>query len=242
MKLSNKIIIILTLVLLFFIGYSVHLSNKNKNLELKNKQNIEALVGMETLQLKNGQLIAERAAFVMKKDELEKQSAFLAEQLKLLEKKKNKVKVIVKTEIEYVSPVIDINNNLVKINDTTYHLTFNEKTDTAHLSGYSEFSIKTDTNSYSIMPGRTIIDTNTFRLDLIYGIKEKNGIQRVFATSTNPNIRFNDMEGYILERPKNEGKDRFNFGIQTGIGYLPIQRTFGPYIGVGVQYNIRLKN
>jgi len=241
-NITINLILIITLVIIILLFFKQ--CNQTNLYKAKDKQNTEALKGLQAVKLKNGQLVKERALFVKSLNELEETNKDLYNQVKLLNKEGGKVKIIYKTRIEYESPKVEIPNSVVNLEDNWKGLVFNHKTENSHISGKSIFKLEQNDNMIKIIPGKTIIDTNMMSLNLTYGVRTVNGVDKVFAISSNPNVKITDIEGFeITGKNKditNKGYSRINLGFNLGVGalYTPDKVFFGPTLSVGVNYNL----
>jgi len=227
----------------------------------KNRQNIEALTkNVETVTLKNGEVIAQKATLIAGKKELDSLNKDLKEQYDILKKEKSKPKIIIKTKIVYRDTGY-VKNTVAKLDSNKYSLKFvyNDSDGILKIHGRSEFLANPKFLDGSktrlgldIDPGTTYFDSTEIKIGLVLGIKEdKDGIDRVFAKS-NPytnKITFDNLDAVQLEEyykskynnSKNKKKGNVAVGIYGGYGFGTDGNgvvRMGPQIGIGLNYQL----
>lgn len=210
-----------------------------------NEQNLRAMTdSLRFEKNKNGDIEAVKSSFVTKLEDLEKQNADLYKEVK---SEIGKVKSLIKAQAEIGRDSVTMANTLKKYPDgKTFGLTFNDTyEDTAitwKIKGESKFQMENNT----IFPGTTTIEENRIKLKLVMGFKENKDNYEVFARSASPLVKFNDLDGVILIPKKPDitcppvKKKRFGIGFHGGLG-IQVNNAgakLGPYIGIGINYNI----
>jgi hypothetical protein len=74
------------------------------------------------------------------------------------------------------------------------------------------------------------IDKDIVHID--YTMVEKDG--RVYVSSENPYVRFNDIQGITLSKPKQK---RFNIGPNIGMSFTSDGK-IKPSVGIGITYSL----
>lgn len=191
--------------------------------------NIEALTdSIHTVEMKNGELLAYKAAYVMTKDELDRYTEFSKKEINELERKlKAKVDVITRVEGVITVDTIVMRDSVFISNDTIFN-NFHYQDEWVLLDGVSR-----------ILDSSSETRLNLLQMDvpLTIGLTDDN---KVFAKSANPYVAFTGVEGAnIGKRKRNK---YFNIGVQVGFGAMYNIRAVGdadpfavgPYIGVGI--------
>lgn len=178
-----------------------------KNNKLSN--NIKALLDtVQTLETKNGELIYAKQSLLLEKNELEKYLDISKKERKELEKQLNsslafisKIQGNIKIDTLIMRDSVYINEDTIKT-----HFDYNDKWVT--LNGQTMIVNKTS---------KTQINTIDMRVPLKLGIMND---YKVFVTSENPYITFNNIDAAAIEGTIANQKNK-RWGI-------------GPYIGVGI--------
>ena len=209
------------------------------------EQNAEAMKKELTVEKnKNGELQTSIVAYEGRIKDVEKYSKELAEDIKAL--KKRKPEVIIRTQLVYVGDTTKVNNQLTDKGNGDYDLDWQYTSpDTSRiLKGTSSFNAKVNifdnkTFSINILPGTTKITQDILKIEATVGVvkNKKTGFDEIFVTPKNPNITVGKLEGAILNKPN---KNDFSVSAQLGYGivYGKGNLTFGPYVGVGLSYNL----
>lgn len=155
-----------------------------------------------------------------------------------LQKEKGKVRVIIKTKIEY-RDTGSVKNSVADIGGGKYSINFYyaSSDSTAIVAGRNEvfakiIKDKLDSAKIVMSPGRTYIDNLNFKFSLTTGIKkDTDGIDRIFVTPSTDKITITDIQGAdVTNYMKDKCKD-----------YLPAQKAkrfgLGPYVGFGLGIN-----
>jgi len=220
----NKLSLILVLALLGSIaGFGTYFSKYSK-MKKEYDHNVHALSDtIKTYKGKNGQLVAEKAILIGDIDLLKTTNENLSNEL-------NNMKVRNPSQVVYVETEV-----INEVHDTTFIIDrtvpyqrkdFNFSDSFRQLEGYMELM---DNNlGLNITKDRTFVD---------YTLAIKDG--RVYMTSTNPNVQFNEIQGITIPSPK---KPKFSIGIgpQLGVGYDILNKQPGIFAGVGVSANFNL--
>jgi len=230
---------VVLLVLLQFKSFGDLRALKNQS-----KQNEEAFKKELVVEKnKSGHLQTSVVAFEGKIKDVEKYSAELAKEIKDL--KHRKPEVIIKTQLVYIGDTAKVNNQLTDKGNGNYDLDWQYiNADSSRiLNGTSSFNAKVkvsdQTYSISILPGTTQIKKDILKIDLTVGVakNKKTGFDEIFVTPKNPNITVSKLEGAILNKPK---QNNFSVSAQLGYGivYGKGNITMGPFVGVGLSYNL----
>lgn len=250
---ENRQVIQLTLlvvvILLWIKGCNDLKDSKN---ELKKQseiadQNYRALNDSLThVKNKAGELEATKSAFISKLEELKKINKDLYDEAK---KENGELRSLIKGALSIKSNDIVISNSLKSYPDNkTFGLLFekykNDSGMTWSIKGESRFKLENNT----IFPGETEIFNNETKVKLVLGFTtEKNGDYKVFARSGSPYVKFDDLDGVLIIPKKpdpilspDKKKTRFSLGFNVGYGITTFNRQvyLGPYIGLGVTYNL----
>ena len=217
-KYKTQIIMGLAIVfLIFFLIKSCDTNFKNKSIY---DNNIKALTEqMETWKTKAGDLVAEKTVLQGDIKLLKQTNEELYNQV---EKLKVKPKEVIYVETEIINNVHDT----TYVVDSTYikkNFDFSDKWRT--LSGYIEY------NKPNL--GLTI-DKDITKADFTIAIKDS----KVFVTSNNPYIQYNDIQGVVL--PKQKPTFSIGVGPSVGFGYGFINKKPDFYVGLGISINYNL--
>lgn len=184
---------------------------------------------VQTLSLKNEQLVSYRQSLILDKKELEQYLDISNKQRKELEQKLNaSIAYISSIESKISLDTIILQDSVIIKNDSIKAF-FDYYDDWTSLKGYTQII-----NS----KGYTAIESLDLNVPLTLGLTED---KKIFVTSKNPYVRFTDIQSAAIENslltPK---KKRFNVGIQAGFGggfdIITRKGFIGPYIGVGLSY------
>lgn len=242
---KNLLIFILTAVVVILILLNLKSCSNLKEQKAFAQQNEEAIKNELVVEKnKSGFYQTSIAAYEGKVKDVEKYSEDLSKEIKDL--KNRKPKVIIKTEIVYIGDTTTSTNTLVDNGNGNYDLNwdFINADSSRILKGTSSFNAKafflTDkTYSLKILPGTTSILHDELRMDFIVGIakNKKTGLNEIFVTPKNPNVHVGKLEGAILNESKPK---KFSLSAQLGYGiiYGKQNLTLGPYIGIGISYNL----
>ncbi len=215
------------------------------------KQNQAALKDMEIVKNKNGELSYQKALSEGTAKDLKKTNDSL---YKALKAEKGNVKFIASAGVSWKSPEIIVDNQLFAINDTTKGLKWSNKNDYHTIEGMSTFGFVQTQKSYRLSAGQTTISKDEVNLSLITGLKEENGIYKIFITPKTPGVTISNIEGAIIDKKTILGNNisplvdskakKGGLGIHAGIGIMPMVNStgvslgWGPVISVGYNYNV----
>lgn len=215
--------------------------NKNADLqaELEHKElvaanNYEALTGeVKQLKTKNGELEYSKTILYTDAEQLEKLNSNLAKELK---KEKGNVKVItdVKTEIKLIP--VTVPNTVNDYGNGKYGLkfatTYRDSGLYSEIEGISEFHL----NNNQIFPDSTSITKNILKIDVIYGMRERDDKIEIFARSASPYVAFNEIQGaYITSKGNSILPD-------DGPKTKPVKWLLGPQIGYNFNWPAQRSN
>ncbi len=244
--------ILLTIAFVVLAILFVKQCNGKKYIEEKAAQN-EAFYKEEikTHKIKDGRYQSERAVLMATMSELKKDTSFLAKEVIRLKKEGSKPKVVFVTQFVYVDSG-SVENFITNHGEDKYSVDFNYQSDDSILSvkGRNFFQAKpykiSDTQlGLTLKPGKTHLDSIRVSMSLTLGVKEdKDGIDRVFATANSPKITFTkldavEVENYFKNKYSDKKKKRIGIGPYVGFGITvgPLGISYGPTLGIGVQYN-----
>ena len=188
---------------------------------------------IEQIELKNGELISEKQALILEKDEFEDYMAELGiTDRKDLENKLNsKVKYITNVETQLLIDTIEtVHDSIVYVdNYPTYKFCYDEKY--LHLNG--------ETAMRDSIPQTTLYDIEV-PVGLTVGLTDQ---RNIFVKSDNPYMEIREIRGAELDKSTfKKFTSKFGFGVQAGIGgqYGLINKEFdvGPYVGLGISYKL----
>lgn len=186
------------------------------------ENNVKALTEEVSIwKTKAGDAVAEKTVLEGDYKLLKETNADLYEQIKQL---KVRPKEVVYVETEIVNEVHD--TSFVFVPDTNYvKQTFNFSDDWRTLTGFIEYN----------KPKLGIsITEDVVKADFTIAIKDS----KVYVTSKNPHIQYNDIQGVVLPSTKY----RYSIGIGPSInaGYDILHKDFGINVGVSanIQYNV----
>ena len=233
---KNTVIAVLSAICIILLLFLVFSGTKNHVLDTNLKA---AKDSIETIKLKNGDLLYEKKGYLLKTQELEEMLEINKKERKELEKKLSSslasiavLKGQIKTDTIYLNDTAFIDKNGV----------FKNKFD------YSDewFSLK-GTSVYNGSNFKTSIDNISMEVPLKIGTTKDH---KWFVTSENPYIVFTDIDGAELNNIKQK---RWGLGIQLGVGAFTgygatrtsegIMRSgltvgVGLYLGIGINYRI----
>ncbi len=227
-KYKDVIIIISIIVIIILLMSTTCINRRNENLT----NNIKALTdSVQTINLKNGELLSTKQSLLLEKKELEKYLDINKKEINYLEKKlKSSLALISKMECEINVDTIVMTDSVI-INNNTIDSYFDYKDKWVKLNGHTLFLNNTST---------TTINNITMNADLKMGLTDD---YKIFVISDNPYLTFNEIDAAAIEGSVvREKKKRWNIGAQIGIGagYNLIGKTdkifIGPFLGVGISY------
>lgn len=187
--------IIIVLFIIAGILYHTHHNAANKILE----QNFKAATDtIEVLKLKNGELLYEKSAFILKENELQTQLSLSKDEIKELKKKIGGINTITKIETQVEFDTIYIKNN--SIGPSQFSFEYNDNW--LKLKG---LSTKDTTQIYDI----------SVPIDLVVGMSKD---YNIFVKSDNPYLKVNNIEGAVVDRNIFEKKSSWSHGVSIGFG------------------------
>lgn len=243
---KNLLIFILAAIVVILLSLNFKSCSDLKAERQMAKQNEEAMKKELVIEKnKSGFYQTSVVAFEGKIKDIEKYSEDLAKEIKDL--KNRKPEVIIKTQVVYLGDTSTSQNSLVDKGNGNYDLEWNfESADSSRiLKGKSSFNAKmnllNDNKGYTlnILPGTTTLLKDELKMDFVVGVakNKKTGLDEIFVTPKNPNVHVNKLEGAIIPKPK---QSDFTISAQLGYGLVYGQGNvnIGPYLGVGVSYNL----
>lgn len=230
--LDIKTISLLILEAIIFIAILLTISNYNSKKIETLDQNLSAAKGqVEILTMDNGNILAERDAYIVRNKQLEEAINISENERKSIEKKLNdKIAYISRIESNIKVDTLEIHDTVTIKDSSTILINFDYNDDWLKFSGgtyYKNGKSKTQ-----------IFDIN-IPTSLKVGLTDE---YIIFVESENPYLNITNIEGAVVDGstlyPK---KKRWNFSLHAGIGVhygLFGQKVdVGPYVGGGVSYN-----
>jgi hypothetical protein len=261
-KITDNILTITIIVGIIFLLLFLNQSNSTNKLksELKrqeqvSKQNMAALNdSIKVYKNKIGQLTYSKPIADMSAKDIEKYFPDLYVRLK---NELGEVKIIWKTEIEYVDTG-SVVNSVIKLKNNQYALGYNyySKDSLLHIKSTNTFFadlvlMETEDNvdkySITMQPGISTIDEMSLKLGFTTGIKKEGSLYKIFITPDNKNITVNHIEGAdvsnIINPPTPSTKyKKWSIGPYIGFGaYINSTNKsvqLGPEAGIGLQYTL----
>lgn len=240
---KEQLLIALCVLSLVFSAYQYVKKNEFKQKYQASQSNIAVLTdSLETYINKNGDLVAERSILQTDKEELKTLNKNLSEDL---EAEKGRVSFLQKLLAEAESDTVYIDTTTVEQTpEGQYTLSWEYENRGDRYYRYLEGYVSFYWDSVAVAPIdiQSVIEKDILQMELITGIREREGRPYIFARSTYPGLEFTNIEGALLNpdwfsKPKPDIK-RWGIGVQGGYGLLFREDIVtGPYIGVGVSYN-----
>lgn len=183
-----------------------------------------------------------KATFVQELDDIKKYNKDIYEEIRAV---KGDVISYIDSKLDVEIPKLEVDNELVKYDDTRYGLMFDvlyqDPGFKLNVIGVSQFKFHNNT----ILPSRTIFDSTSISLDIKYGFRDLDDTYEVFAISQSPLIKINHLNGHmIIDKsafnslsPVTKAK-KFGVGIQSGAYYVPFYNKVQFGVGIGISYNI----
>lgn len=201
-------------------------SVKSQEIELYEQNWKAAHDSVKYYKLKNGELMAEKAGYILTLEELERELGISQAEIKDLQNKLgSKVSSITKIETVTKVDTLVLETEIIK-NDTLIIGNFNHFDEWLAMNGQFRWT----PNGTS-----TTLHNLTMNTPLKVGLTENNTF---FVTTPNPYVSITSVEGATLNPKKQK---RFGIGLQVGVGmqYGLINKNldFGPQIGIGINYN-----
>ena len=224
------IIGVLVALLVWFITSNQY---KSSDIEIY-KNNISSLTSeLDSIRLKNDELLYSMNALILEKDELERYLDISKKEVKELEKKlDSKIQYIAQIEGQVYIDTLELHDTVYIDANGNMSLYFDYEDKWVTLSGHSTQTTFDDFY--------TVLDTLSMNVPLEVGLTDE---YRIFVKSSNPYMHITDVKGAVIEPSKmRKMKQRFGFCVYAGWGaqYGVFHKTFdtGPQIGFGFYFSI----
>ena len=231
-SIDKKVIIISLIEALLFIFVIISISQcSNQKIKNLDQNFIASRDKINELTLENGNLLAERSAYIVKNNELEEILNITKQEKKDIERKLNdKIAYISTIESNIRVDTLELVNTVIIKDSSTINIRFNYDDKWVKFSGSSYY--KNDKSKTTIFD----INVNT---PLKVGLTND---LTIFVESENPYLNITNIEGAVIDgstlHPK---KKRWNLSLHGGVGVhygLFSQKVdVGPYVGAGISYN-----
>lgn len=224
------IIAILGALLVWFIT-----SNQSKHTLLETyKHNTVSLTSeLDSIRLKNDELLYSMNALILEKEELEKYLDITKKEVKELEKKlDSKIQYIAQIEGQVYIDTLELHDTVYIDANGNMSLYFDYTDKWVTLRGHSTQTTFDDFY--------TTMDTLSMNVPLEVGLTDE---YRIFVKSSNPYMHITDVKGAVIEESKiRKMKRRFGFCVYAGWGaqYGVFHKRFdtGPQLGFGFYFSI----
>lgn len=226
----NVLIILFVLAIIYFRG-----CGDQSQTIAKYEQNIAALNdSIRIYKTKNGEIVYEKNALIVSKNELSKYSKDLEKEIKYL--KDNPIVVIKwKTKIEHDTVFIPVVPGEEHWNDdhTVKTVAFNWKYDTVYVDNNykkleGKYLVQVDT-SLNVVTKSFMISKDEIGLSFTTGLTEsKDDKLEIFIKSSYPGFKPTDVQGALIDPQKSDIIKKF---------FPPKRWTVGPYIGYGLYFD-----
>lgn len=224
---KNILVIGLVIINIIIITISVCRISYLKKENGINKHNYETAVSeMETLRIKNGDLVAERDSYVATVKDLERLNISSQKEIRELKKALDK-------DIAYISKLeSQIKITPAEVHDTVY---VNDGVLTSKWGAGDEWY--TLTGVTTVKDSAVFTSVNRLEVDapLTVGLTDT---WSIFVTTANPYISFSDIEGAVLDKSLYTGTvtpKRWGMCVSAGFGFGYDLIGKGLYAGPGVQ-------
>ena len=226
---NNIIALIVTiLILIFSISGCVYRCNRDQINTLK--QNLRAAQDtIEVVKLSNGNLLYEKAAYILSEKDLLKQLNMTKEELKEIKKKAGQPIYItdIQTVIKYDTINTTKDSIIYKNGDLDYTFKHNDKW----------LSFRGHTLIKDSIPSTQIFDIS-IPTSLKVGLTKD---YNIFVEPTNPYMNITSIEGAVLNKYSLVKKPKITHGLTIGVGaqygLLNKQFDIGPQISYGLHIN-----
>ena len=161
--------------------------------------------------------------------------------------KNRKPSVIIQTQTIYVHDTIKLLDSVVDEKGGKYALywKYMSKDSSEIIEGNSDFNASSTFNKsnltykLNIQHATTIITKDQLKLNFVVGVAKNNktGLDEIFITPQNSNIKVGELKGAILNKPK-EKKYNVSFNLGYGVNYQNGTFGLGPYFGIGLSKSI----
>lgn len=234
---KKTILVIVITSLLFILLYSFTVRHYERKVDIYSQNLLASKTKIETLQLKNGNILHERDSYILKKNELEELLNIKKSELKEIEKKLESTITYIsnlKGEVK-VDTIITVKDSIVYKNPENATVNFNYNDKWVSLLGTNSLTFEEGL----IKKSETNINNLSVQIPLKVGLTES---YQIFVTSDNPYVSFSEIEGAVIDKTTlYPPKKKFSWGLQVGFGgmYDIIDKdvSLGPYIGGGLQIN-----
>lgn len=181
---------------------------------------------LEYYRMKNGELMAEKAGFILNLEQLEQELGISKSEIKDLENKlKSKVSTLTKVETQTRVDTLLLQTEVIKTDSVVI----------GNFSHYDEWLAMNGQFRWTPSGSSTTLNNLTMRTPLKVGVTENNTF---FVTTPNPYVSITEVEGATINKPK---KQHFGIGLNLGVGVqygiINKQIDFGPQLGIGLNFN-----
>lgn len=227
-KRSLIITVITTCIIICLIAYACKLKHSISIYEHNASVMHDSI---ETLTLKNGEHVSTINSYIIEKNQLSQCLDLDKQTIKELEKKlHSSVAHASSIDARVVYDTIATRDTIVVRDDvTTYNIIYSDKW--LSLSGRSIIKDSIATTSFNTISISTPIQV---------GLTED---YQIWVKSDNPYLKISNIKSFVVDGSKIKQKTkRWGLGLQLGVGmqYGGVNKhiDIGPYIGVGISYNI----
>ena len=248
----NVLLVSMIILIIFFKSCGGNSVDK-----LKYEQNISSLRdSVRTYQTKNGDLVSEKMALIIEKDELKKYSDELLKEIEYLEDEPiviTKVVTEIVHEISYIKPELDTNGIIYNADSTIKYTPFKWDIDSTYSEGNyrrigGEYTISVDTNLNTKTKDFVLLN-DEIGLAFTTGLTENDDDKvEIFIKSKYPNFKAVKIDGALFDPRESKvikkffPPKRWGVGVYGGYGiYIdPGKFTAGTGLtfGVGISYNL----
>lgn len=229
---DKKTIIIMILEALLFIGLLISVSRcSNEKIDNLDRNLSASKDKVAELTLENGNLLADKEAYIIKEKELQEVLDITKAEKKDIEKKLDeKIAYIAEIESNVKVDTLEIKDTVTIIDSSAINIKFNYKDDWLNFSGGTYYK-----NGKS----RTSIFDINMNTPLRVGLTDN---YTIFVESENPYLNITAIEGAVIDGSNlHKKRQRWNLSLHAGMGVhyglFGMKVDVGPYIGTGVSYN-----
>ena len=229
---DKKTIIIMILEALLFIGLLISVSRcSNEKIDNLDRNLSASRDKVAELTLENGNLLADKEAYIIKEKELQEVLDITKAEKKDIEKKLDeKIAYITEIESNVKVDTLEIKDTVTIIDSSAINIKFNYKDDWLNFSGGTYYK-----NGKS----RTSIFDINMNTPLRVGLTDN---YTIFVESENPYLNITAIEGAVIDGSNlHKKRQRWNLSLHAGMGVhyglFGMKVDVGPYIGTGVSYN-----
>lgn len=230
---ENKVLLSIVAVLIVLLGLMIGIIiRKNNNITIIENNLNAATEKIEVLKTENGDLLAKTRSYITTISDLEDYINISKKEIKDLQKALDD-KILYISELETLIDIkpTEVHDTTVVYKDSTFNFTFNFRDKWYELIGNSSF----DYNRV-----KTEINTLYVNVPLRVGLTDD---WKIFVTTQNPYVVFNDMEGALLDKDvylKQQKKKKWGISLSLGMyaGYDLFDKSvyIGPGAGCGISY------